>query len=124
MIKNELTPLELLRQEKAIVRRECAEGEDRLAEHWVYLSNNASSLILQSVTNTVLRKFGFGHKEDAKEESSSSNSGFAQGLLSNLTTFYPVIWEIVQPLLFRFAIRKIKSIFSGKKKKRCRDYDD
>lgn len=112
-MSNRMTPLEELRQEKEIVRRECKESEDRLAEHWVYLSDNAGSLLFQSAVNVVLGAFGFGGNKKKKEEESSSS----HGLLSGLTAYYPVIWDIVQPLLWRFFIKKIKSLFSGKKKK-------
>lgn len=115
-MKTKLTPLEELRQEKEIVRRECAESEERLAGHWVYLSDNAGSLLFQSALNAVLKKFGFGgtsSKSKKEEEVSTSNN-----LLAGLTAYYPVIWDLVQPLIWRFVVKKIKSIFSGKKKKR------
>lgn len=117
-MKTKLTPLEELRQEKVILRKECAESEGRLAEHWEYLSDNASSLLFQSAVNAVLHKFGFGASNNKKEgEASTSNS-----LLAGLTAYYPVIWDIVQPLLWRFVVKKVKSIFSGKKKRK--DDDD
>lgn len=122
MTKNKLTPLELLRQEKEVAKRECVESEARLAEHWSYLSDNASSLIFQSAINGVLRHFGFGPKEKNKDGESSgiANNGF----LGAFTAYYPVIWELVQPMLIRFVIRKVKSIFSRKKNKKQRDEDD
>lgn len=121
-MRNKLTPLQELRQEKAIARQECAESEERLAGHWSYLSDNAGSLLLKSAINAVLHQFGFGSKEKAKED--DSNRIVHSGLLGNLIAYYPIVWEIVQPMLFRFVIKKIKSIFSGKKKKKRRDDDD
>lgn len=119
-MKNRLTPLEELRREKDIVRGECKESEERLAVHWSYLSDNAGSLLFQSAVNAILSSFGFGGGNKKKqEETSTSNS-----LLSGLTAYYPVVWELVQPLLWRFLIRKIKSIFSGKKKKKRNNDDD
>jgi hypothetical protein len=113
MMSNRLTPLEELRQEKEIIRRECKDSGERLAEHWSYLSENAGSLLFQSAVNAVLGAFGFGEsKKKKQEETSISNS-----LLHGLTAYYPVIWDIVQPLIWRYFIRKIKSLFSGKKKK-------
>lgn len=121
MMKSRLTPLEELRQEKELVRLECKESEKRLSEHWVYLSDNAGSLIFQSTINSVLSIFGFGGSSKSKkrqEENPTSSS-----LLSGLTAYYPVLWEIAQPIIWRFAIKKLKSIFSGKKKKE-KDKDD
>lgn len=114
MMKTKLTPLELFRQEKEKVRRECAEKEGRLAEHWAYLSDHAGSLIFQSAIDGILHHFGFGSKRKSKEDSGdTTNNGF----LTALTTYYPVIWEFLQPVLIRFVIKKIKSIFSRRKKK-------
>jgi hypothetical protein len=123
MMRNKLTPLEELRQEKAIARRECAESEERLGEHWTYLSDNAGPLLFQSAMNTVLRQFGFGPKEKSKDTGDSGTIAHS-GLLGSLMAYYPIVWEIVQPMLLRFVVKKIKSIFSGKKKKRRRDCDD
>ncbi|NDV95550.1 hypothetical protein D0T84_11600 [Dysgonomonas sp. 521] len=119
-MKNSLTPLEELRREKDMVRRECEESEHRLSDHWTYLSDNAGSLLFQSTVNAILSSFGFGaNKKKQQEETSTSNS-----LLSGLTAYYPVVWELVQPLLWRYFMKKIKSIFSGKKKKKRKDDDD
>jgi hypothetical protein len=119
MMRNKLTPLEELRQEKAIARRECAESEERLGKSWTYLSDNAGPLLFQSAMNTVLRQFGFGPKEKSKD--TDSDGVVHRGLLGTLMAYYPIVWKIVQPMLLRFVIRKIKSIFSGKKKKKRRD---
>lgn len=115
MMKSRLTPLEELRQEKELVRLECKEGEERLSEHWAYLSDNAGSLIFQSTINSVLSVFGFGGSSKSKKRQEETST--SSGLLSGLTAYYPVIWEIVQPIIWRFVIKKLKSIFSGKKKK-------
>ncbi|MDR1881735.1 MAG: hypothetical protein LBR26_03010 [Prevotella sp.] len=121
MKDNKPTPLQQLRQEKAIARRECAESEERLAAHWSYLSDNAGSLLFRSAINAALRQFGFGPKEDAKD---SGSDGMAySGLLGNLAACYPIVWEVVKPMLFRFIIKKIKSVFSGKRTKERRDGD-
>jgi hypothetical protein len=120
MMSNRLTPLEELRREKETIRRECRDSEERLAEHWSYLSDNVGSLLFRSAVNTVLGAFGFGEsKKKKQEEISTSNS-----LLSGLTAYYPVIWDIVRPLLWRYLIRKLKSLFSGKKKKKRKNDDD
>lgn len=59
MTKNKLNPLEELRLEKEIVRREVTESENRLAGHWDYLADNAMPLILNSVVHSVAGMFGF-----------------------------------------------------------------
>ena len=42
---------------------------------------------------------------------------------SGLMAYDPLVWEMVQPLLWRFAVKKVKSLFSGKKKKKRKDDD-
>jgi hypothetical protein len=119
MKKNKINPLEELRQEKVIVRKEVADSEDRLAEHWVYLSDNAPSLLMNSAVNGIAGWFGFGHKQESEQDKSDSGSnGIMHNILGAVTAYYPLIWEIVQPVLLRFAMNKIKSIFTRKKKKK------
>lgn len=120
-MKNKITLLEELRQEREIVRQECIESEDRLTEQWNYLSDNASSLLLDSAVSGIASWLGFGHKEKAKEESESSSGNIVQTAWNGVMAYYPLIWEIVQPLLWRYAVKKVKSLFSGKKKKRSDD---
>jgi len=130
-MKNKLSPLDELRQEKEIVKRECNESEIRLIEQWAYISDNAVSLLFNSAVNGIIGKLGFsnrigqsGGKEEDDESQEHSSSGIFHNVVSGLTTYYPLIWEIVQPLLWRYAVKKIKSLFSGKKKKKRKDDDD
>ncbi len=123
MKNNSISPLEELRQEKEIVRRECAESEERLADHWSHFKDNAGSLIFYSAINSIMKGFGFGGKKESEDKPETRSNSLVNGLLSSLTTYYPLIWDMVQPMLIRFAMRKIKSIFSRKKKKR-KDDDD
>lgn len=124
MMKNKRSPLEQLRQEKEILRQECADGEARLSEHWTYISHNAGSLAFNSIVNTVARKLGFGgFKDDSQDQETTASTGFAQSAFNGLLAYYPLIWEFVQPMLIRFAIRKFKSLFTRKKKKKKDDED-
>ena len=124
-MKNKNRLLDELRQEKAILRQECAESEARLSEHWEYLSDNAPLLIINSAVSGVTSWMGFGGKQNKEKEAEVSEStGVLQTAWSGVMAYYPLVWEIVQPLLWRFAVKKIKSLFSGKKKKRWKDDDE
>lgn len=127
MTRNRINPLEELRLEKEIVRREVAESENRLAGHWDYLSDNAMPLILNSVIHGVAAMFGFGRRKEQKDtretEESVGSSGFIQNVFNGVMAYYPLIWEIAQPMLIRFFVNKIKSLFTRKKKKRKNDDD-
>ncbi|MDR1090910.1 MAG: hypothetical protein LBL79_07515 [Prevotella sp.] len=124
-MKNKNRLLDEIRQEKEILRRECAEGKTRLLEHWTYLSDNAPLLLINSAASGIAGWLGFGGKENKEKGTEVSEpAGLAQTAWSGLMAYYPLVWEIVQPLLWRFAVKKMKSLFSGKKKKKRRDDDD
>ena len=119
MKMNKMTPLQELRQEREIARREVAESEQRLAGHWNYLNDNIGTLVFSSVVNTSLRKLGLKHsKHEVAQTSEKAHSpGIFQSVLGGVAAVSPLIWELVQPFLMKFAMNKIKSIFSRKKKK-------
>lgn len=127
MMQNKLSPLEELLQEKEIVRREVKESEARLSEHWEYVSENAVPILFNGAVNAVAGYFGFGHrissKKAKKAEEPSGSSGIFQNVFGFLSGYYPLMWEIAQPLLFRYVMKKIRSLFSSKKKKRKNDDD-
>lgn len=129
-MKNSITPLEDLRKEKAAIKQDCALAEERLAAQWLYMKDNAGSLIFNSILSSVLHSLGFGGPSKSEEKNISRVSsnrggtiGFIQNMFSGVSAYYPLIWEIVQPMLLAFAAKKIKSIFTRKKKKK-RKYDD
>lgn len=119
-----MTPLEELRKEKEIVRSEVAESEVRLSEHWTYVSENAVPIIFDGAVNGIARYLGFGNAlapKKAKEEDSVGSSGIFQNVFGIFSAYSPLVWEIVQPMLLRFAVRKIKSLFTRKKKRKNND---
>ncbi|WP_165041728.1 hypothetical protein [Dysgonomonas sp. ZJ709] len=129
MSQNKLTPLNILRREKQILRSECAEGEARLGEHWSYVTDNFTSLLFTGALNGVRRKLGFGgspKREDKENENSSNHgsNGLIQGVLAGLLAVSPLLWEMAQPMIMGFAMKKVKSIFTRKKKKKKRRDDD
>lgn len=121
MTQNKITPLQQLRQEKEIARREVAESEQRLAGHWNYLNDNVGTLLFTSAVNTALRKMGLKHSPDKHEVERTTEKAHSPGIfksvLGGIVTASPLIWELVQPMVMNFAMKKIKSIFSRKKRK-------
>lgn len=130
MTKNKRTPLDDLREEKKILKQECSEREEHLAEYWEFINDNAGSLIIDSIIETAKRKLGLAPSKTSSrkdqsdqhpataEASGSNDTGFMHTIKTGLQMTYPLIWEIAQPMLWEFAIKKIKSIFTRKKKKR------
>lgn len=126
-MKNKLSPIEQLREEKARLAGECSLQEKHLLERVGYARENFGRLLLGSVFSST--KSGFSdifslftggkkskskqNKEDSDVEDEASMSKFAPMLIGAA----PLIWEIVQPMLIGLVVKKIKSLFTGKKKK-------
>lgn len=113
--KNELTPLQSLRQEKRRLKALYEEDEKRLSEDWTYLTNNighlAFSSIVKSTKSSLLPSL-------LKTTRKSSDEAGSNNLLNILSLSLPVVWEIAQPILVGFMIKKVKSLFTSKKKKK------
>lgn len=131
MKKNETTPLDELRKEKTQLKAECAEREERLAEFWEYVNDNAGYLLINSVVDAFKRKIGLTQNSPKNEKGDNQDtpsgiSGIMNMFKSGIHTAYPLIWDIAQPLVWDFALGKIKSLFKFKKKKknRAKYYDD
>lgn len=126
MKQNNITPLEQLRQEKEIARQEVLDSEARLSGQWVYMRNNLSVLLVNSVIDTTLK--GFGLKSSKSDSNKAKNKdeelqspGIFKSVLGSMAALSPLIWELVQPMLMSFALKKVKSIFSGGDKKKRKD---
>lgn len=115
-MKNKLSPLEELRQERERLLAECSEDKDRLLYKLNYSKSNFGHLLFSSAFSST--KSGISEifslvAGDKKSSKKAPSSGFAQIVLGAA----PIIWEIMQPMLLGFAIKKVKSVFTRKKKK-------
>lgn len=123
MANNKIKPIDALRREKQFLREDCASNEENLTLYWRYINHNLGSLLLHGAISGVRNRLGFGTKQKAivrdneDEVAGSGANGLFQGALGGLMAASPMIWELVQPMIMNFAIRKFKSIFTGKKKK-------
>ncbi|MDR2954468.1 MAG: hypothetical protein LBV43_05260 [Prevotella sp.] len=118
-MKIKISPLDELRKEKELAKIECEASEVVLAEQWAYLGDHAVSLVFNSILHGVTDKLGFGSKEQSKSQKviGSGGGGFLNNITSNLGAYYPLLWDLLRPVLWAFAVKKVKSIFTGKKKK-------
>lgn len=114
-MKIEISPLDELRKEKALLKAQVEASEDVMAQQWSYLGDNAVSLLFSSVFHGIAGKLGFVQK-DRRIRSGSSGGGVIQNLISGISANRSLLWEILQPMLWAFAVKRIKSIFSRKKK--------
>ena len=119
-MKTKLSEIEKLRLEKAKLIGECSQYEEQLLHKWKYTKNNFGHLLVNTFFSSAKSGFAellgplFGSsKQQMSKEPEKSSSGVAQMFIAAS----PVIWEIVQPLLIGFVLKKVKSIFKRKKKK-------
>ena len=117
------TPLQKLLADKEQIRQQCRLQEQKLNEGFVYMQDNAASLLLSGVSALLFPDSG----RTAKKGKATSSSGHTQETASlGLSDFFsigktmvPVLWDIVQPFIITWCIRKMKKIinnvFAGKK---------
>lgn len=121
MKQKKIDALAALRLEKEALGLECSESEANLTMHWEYVRDNIGSLLLSNAIDTTWGKLGFGKKSKSKDDQESNpkkGNGIWQGLFGSLFAMSPFIWEIIQPMIIGFGVKKVKSIFSRKKKKK------
>lgn len=109
------TPLQRLRLEKRKLKSLYEEDERKLSEDWQYLTDNIGVLVFNSVVKGVKDTVFPSLLKTNKPTSplGKLEGGFA--FLNILNSSLPLIWDIAQPILFKFAIKKIKSLFKSKR---------
>ena len=138
------TPLGKLQADKHRLQHQCKEQEERLNVHFRYLQNNAGNLLLSGVfallstTGTPKAEKNVSTKTRqqqhpfARHKPSASAPELPLGLSSLLkmpkllsigSGWMPVVWEVAQPLLVTWSIKRVKRIIGGvftRKKNRSR----
>ena len=118
---NKISPLEELRMEKASLKQECAKKEAALEEHWNYLSENAGSLLIGCAVSNVKRSLGLAPVRTKIKERPNAGGKSPESTLQNILgiakSSFPMLWEVIQPMLVSYVMRKIKDRFFGKKRK-------
>ena len=116
-----MTPIEQLVAYKSIVEAQCATRQKKLLEDVEYIQNNATSLIFSGLVS-LLFSSGQTRKKPETQSVMLINDGQPtrnNNLLSSSSIFFvakkmiPVVWEIVQPLLINWGIKKAKSLLIG-----------
>lgn len=112
-----LTPLEKLNFDKERLQQACHTHEEKLSDDFTYLQENAGSLILSGLSSML---FPSTKSNTSKEASSgtpdaTSTPGLSLGMsdyLSMAKGILPVAWDIAQPFLFTWGVKKAKNWFS------------
>ncbi len=124
-MNNPQTPLEKLISDKERIQRLCEYQEQKLNEDFSYIQENAGNLLLSGLSSLLFP----GNKQTSKTAGKDTapavtgQSSFALGIpdmLSLAKGMIPIAWDIIQPLLMTWGIKKAKKWLSNllfKKKK-------
>lgn len=118
-MKSKLSALEELRLEKAQLVNECAEEKERLLNNFDYAKSNWGRLLVSSVFSSA--KGGVSDVVSLVSGKKKNTKKGASGIGQMAVSLAPVLWDLVQPMLIGFAIKKVKSTFSRKSKKKKSD---
>ena len=118
------TPLEKLLADKERISQQSRLQEQKLNEGISYIQENAGSLLLSGVSSLLFSGSGTAGKNKKLPlpiHSQAVNVPVASFGLADFLSIgkmmIPVMWEIAQPLIISWCIRKLKNIFAGKKRK-------
>ena len=128
MNNRQQTPLEKLLADKIRLQEECRVQEQKLNNTLSYFQENAGSLLISGFSNLLFPTSKNKNKaKDTKEITQKESKIAGQSVSLNLNDYLsiaksllPVAWEIAQPIIINWGIRKTKkmitSIFQRKKK--------
>jgi hypothetical protein len=112
------TPLEKLISDKQRILRECSFQEQKLNDDFLYIQDNASSLLLSGISSLLFPK------TKAKSEKTDNNQPVAgvspttplglSDYLSVAQGLFPLAWDVARPLLVSWGIRKAQAWVIGK----------
>ena len=122
-----LTPIEKLLADKIDLEEKCRKQEKKLNDDLTYIQNNAASLLLSGVSTLLFPP------KNTKKNTTGKQTSITSGIEKNtaktplsLSDYFvvaknliPVAWNIVQPMIIAWGIKKAKSyiigVFTGKK---------
>lgn len=116
-----MTPLEKLISDKRRLQKECQKQADKLNDDFSYIQENAGSLLMSGLSSLL---FPNAKASTPKESTTSSTpspltggAGIALGMsdyLSIAKGMLPVLWDVAQPLLMSWGIKKAKKWLTNK----------
>jgi len=118
-MKTRLSALEELRIEKARLIEECDQKKRELLHNLDYGKNNFGRLVMNSAFSST--KNGVSDLMSmisGKPKKGGSKNPGSSGFVQTVLAISPIVWDIVQPMLLSLLVKKIKSVFTRKKKKK------
>ena len=113
-MKDKLSPLDQLRQDKIELKKLCEEQETDLAKDIFYLKHNWGSMLFRSISPFN----SSSHSDSGSASDFFSGKSPLSGVTKAVSEAFPVIWDIAQPYLLGMAVRKLKNFFFRSKKKK------
>lgn len=110
------TPLEKLISDKERIRKQCVEQEQKLNQDFLYIQENAPSLLLSGFSALLFPNTKAKKTDSTQAVAVSNQPAAATGFADYLTIaqgLFPVAWDIARPLLVTWGIRKAQSWFTN-----------
>lgn len=114
------TLLQTIQEEKSILKQSYLEDEKKLTENFAYLQENWGKLLVHSTVNGVKGAMRLPTDKKPAKDSNFQIDKIQQVATMGMTIF-PIIWELSQPFLINYGIKKLKSFFTKKKKKKTQN---
>jgi hypothetical protein len=120
--KRQLSPIEQLISDKTNLEERCRTQEKKLNHDFTYIQNNATSLLLSGVSTL----FFPSKKDTSVKQTTGTESNNTEKPTLSISDYFtvaksllPVAWEIVQPMIIAWGIKKAKTyilaLFANKK---------
>lgn len=113
-IQQQQTPLEKLRADKQRLEAACQMQAAKLNADFTYIHQHAHSLLLSGFTSLLFpdNKQRTDNKKSNNSATHASQTTSAQWQVSDyfsvVQSITPVLWEVAQPLIVNWGIRKMK----------------
>lgn len=122
MTSNQQTPLEKLQAEKLRLTKACETQEHKLNEHFIYIQENAGSLLLSGLSSILFSSpsnKGKGKSQDSgsadhKETATTPINLGVGDYFSIAKGLAPLLWDIAQPIVASWGIRQIRKWITNK----------
>ena len=117
-MNNRQTPLEKLISDKERIQRQCKRQEQKLNEDFSYIQENAGSLLLSGLSSLLFPSNKSTTKTNDKNTApvTAGQPSIALGIsdyLSIAKGMIPIAWDLAQPFIMTWGIKKAKKWFSN-----------
>lgn len=122
MISNQQTPLEKLQAEKSRLTKACETQEHKLNEHFMYIQENAGSLLLSGLSSIL---FSSSSNKGKGKSQDTGNAGNKEAVATPINLgvgdyfsiakgLVPLLWDIAQPIVASWGIKQVRKWVANK----------